>query len=139
MFNLLLQNFVKLILEINEVIEDVAKNLGGLTPKGVNGILIIKEKDVYLADFLLGILELSEYWTIKDDGSFYARVQDIRKCQRCRIVIGSTSVNEENKKDISDALDALIIKKAIVKHVSVFALEDNRLKKGGFTVVVPGG
>lgn len=139
MFNLLLQDFVKLIQEISEVVEDIAKNLGGLTPKGVNGILVIKEKDAYLADFLLGILGLSECWIIKDDGSFYARVRDIRKCQRCRVVIGLTSVNEENEKDISDALGALSIKKAVVKYVSVFALEDNRLKKDEFKVVVPGG
>ena len=127
-----------LLKDILSEIKAIIENLGGRTPKGVKGILVVKRKDEYLVDFLMGLLGLSECWIVENNESIYAMVRNIRKCQRCRVVIGSTRVNRRNQKDIGDAVDALRIKTAVVKNFSVFALEDNRLKKDKYRVIVPG-
>lgn len=137
----LLQDTAWIILEAAECVEKIINGLGGVTPQKVNGIIVVKETDADIADSLSCLLGLSERRIIKDGGSYYDAVCNIRKPQRCRVVIASAIVNRSNLEDIAAAMDALSIKKAVVKSSSVFSFQDMRLPKDRyrFKVVTPGG
>ncbi|MFA5086103.1 MAG: hypothetical protein WC468_00680 [Candidatus Paceibacterota bacterium] len=132
----LLQDGAKIVSDVVEHFGEMIDNLGGVTPEKVNGIIVVKEKDAYLAELLMPLLGLSMCWLIKDSDSYYETVRAVRNPQRCRFVIASTSVNNRNQKNLERALRALE-GKVVVKSASVFAFFDSRPKedRGRFEVV----
>jgi len=136
----LLQDRVRIISDAIECVGKMVDDLGGVTPEKVNGIIVVKEKDAYLAELLMPLLGLSMCWLIKDSDSYYETVRAVRNPQRCRFVIASTFVNNRNQKNLERAIKALEIK-AVVKRVEVFTLCDCRPNRdrSRFKVVTPGG
>jgi|GEM_PF-3427692 len=132
----LLQDGAKIISDAVECVGEMVDDLGGMTPQKVNGIIVVKEKDAYLAELLMPLLGLSMCWLIKDSDSYYETIRAVRNPQRCRFVIATTSVNNRNQKNLERALKALE-GKVVVKSASVFTFCDRRPKedRGRFEVV----
>lgn len=137
----LLQDAAQVIFDAADCIEKIIDGLGGVTPQKVNGIIVAKEADEFLVDPLSCLLNLSEKRIIKNSDSYYEAVRSIRKCQRCRVVIVSAVVNKSNLEDLAAAMEALSIKKAVVKKSSIFSLQDRRLPEDmhRFKITTPGG
>lgn len=124
----ILQTGIETVLEIAEIIEGAVTRLGGRTPFNVDGIIVVKEEDMHLAELLMPLLGLSFCWLIKNDDSYFDAVRNIRNPRRSRIVIATASVGKNNQEDIGRAVSSLKIKKAIVKSAKVFSFSDHRLK-----------
>jgi len=136
----LLQDGAKIVSDVVEHVGEMIDDLGGVTPEKVDGIIVVKEKDMYLAELLMPLLGLSICWLIKDSDSYYETVRAVRNPQRCRFVIASTSVNNRNQNNLEKALKALE-GKVVVKSASIFTMIDCRPKedRSRFKVVAPGG
>lgn len=122
----ILQNNIEAIFEIVGMVKKTVDRLGGKTPFNVDGIIIVKEEDMSLAELLMPLLGLSFCWLIKNDESYYETVRSIRNSRRSRIVIATASVNKDNQKDIGRAMSSLKLKSAIVKRANVFSFKDCR-------------
>jgi hypothetical protein len=136
----LLQDGARIVSDAVECVGKIIDNLGGVTPEKVNGIIVVKEKDAYLAELLMPLLGLSMCWLIKDSDSYYETIRAVRNPQRCRFVIATTFVNNRNQKNLERAVNALK-RKVVVKDTSVFTLRDCRPRRdrSRFEVVTPGG